>query len=145
MATIASRKSEERMWSTTGDEHEQAMMEMEMDEMFDLDLALVPPLQLTVEDDEISTSTSSINGTTERFQLLSNMPTVVVSSASTDVCSICMEELLTHHRQPPPLATEEEEEEAKHMPCGHVFHSSCISAWVSLRRSCPLCRYLLLS
>ncbi|XP_042485451.1 E3 ubiquitin-protein ligase RNF181-like [Macadamia integrifolia] len=116
---------------------------MEMDGMFDLDLTLVLP-QLAVE--EISSSTY---GTESNESLISNMPTIVVSISTDNICPVCMEELI-HHQPPALTAIEEEEEEegrgaAKQMPCGHVFHSSCISAWLSLRRSCLLCRHLLLN
>lgn len=29
----------------------------------------------------------------------------------------------------------------KKMPCGHVFHANCLTKWLSMRNSCPLCRY----
>lgn len=29
---------------------------------------------------------------------------------------------------------------AKRMPCGHLYHDTCISTWLAQDRSCPICR-----
>jgi len=35
----------------------------------------------------------------------------------------------------------EEEEEVLVLPCNHFFHSECVSRWLSMRTTCPKCRY----
>lgn len=42
-------------------------------------------------------------------------------------CSVCCDELRG-------------ETEVRRLPCGHVFHKSCILEWLQLTNSCPLCR-----
>ena len=42
-------------------------------------------------------------------------------------CSVCCDELRG-------------ETEVRRLPCGHVFHKSCILNWLQLTNSCPLCR-----
>ena len=29
----------------------------------------------------------------------------------------------------------------KELPCGHHFHTNCVSAWLHDKTSCPLCRH----
>ncbi|BAT72865.1 hypothetical protein LR48_Vigan11g086700 [Vigna angularis] len=51
-----------------------------------------------------------------------------------EVCSVCMEGFSRHSG----------EGENKRIPCGHVYHSSCITIWLEHCNSCPLCRRLIL-
>ena len=32
-----------------------------------------------------------------------------------------------------------------HLPCGHAFHQKCMTRWLAVKQTCPLCRYKLLS
>ncbi|KAK6789397.1 hypothetical protein RDI58_013196 [Solanum bulbocastanum] len=92
-----------------------------MDEVFDLDLAL------TVMEDFNAAAAyqlSEPSPISEGDDSLEMMPTVNAGG----ICSICMEEF-------------EAEIGAKQVPCGHLFHSSCLKNWLSLRKSCPLCRF----
>ncbi|XP_022746858.1 E3 ubiquitin-protein ligase SIRP1-like [Durio zibethinus] len=56
------------------------------------------------------------------------MPTVTVEDSVQ--CSVCLEDI-------------EIGSEAKEMPCKHKFHARCISPWLELHSSCPVCRYQL--
>ncbi|XP_059289480.1 uncharacterized protein LOC132042999 [Lycium ferocissimum] len=54
------------------------------------------------------------------------------SLSGDDECMICFEEL-------------GKERELMGMPCSHVFHGDCITTWLEIGHSCPLCRYDILA
>jgi len=43
-------------------------------------------------------------------------------------CSIC-------------LCNIEKKDKCKKMPCGHTFHSECITNWLNVELKCPICRF----
>jgi hypothetical protein len=47
---------------------------------------------------------------------------------NTAVCAICKDEIVG-------------EEKARRLPCAHYYHGDCIVPWLSIRNTCPLCRY----
>lgn len=89
-----------------------------MEGMFDLDMALS---MVTMDEDYIERKLSQIE-TFDQNQL-SEMPMV----EAVGECIICMEGF-------------ESRVGGKQVPCGHVFHSTCIAKWLSDHNSCPLCR-----
>lgn len=46
-------------------------------------------------------------------------------TAVDNVCIICREEMITG---------------AKKLPCGHIFHASCLRSWFQRQQTCPTCR-----
>ncbi|XP_045805276.1 E3 ubiquitin-protein ligase RNF181 [Trifolium pratense] len=44
------------------------------------------------------------------------------------LCAVCKEAIYV-------------DEEAKQLPCDHLYHNDCITPWLLLRSSCPLCRF----
>ncbi|XP_061371167.1 uncharacterized protein LOC133313771 [Gastrolobium bilobum] len=60
---------------------------------------------------------------------VSNLP-AVNDVKDDDVCSVCMEGF-DHHKSGGGN---------KRVPCGHVYHSNCITVWLEHCNSCPLCR-----
>ena len=50
-------------------------------------------------------------------------------NATDKVCIICREEM----------------EEARVLPCGHLFHFSCLKSWMARQQTCPTCRNSVLS
>ncbi|CAN4096313.1 unnamed protein product [Withania somnifera] len=99
-----------------------------MDKDFDLDLALTvieisagdtaePPRCLTPSDDHES---------------IAQVQVLPMVNCEDGLCVVCMEGFQRgvddHHH-------------GKKVPCGHVFHANCLTKWLSIRNSCPLCRF----
>lgn len=62
---------------------------------------------------------------------IESMPTIEIVDchvATESHCAVC--------KEPFELGNE-----AREMPCKHLYHSDCILPWLSLRNSCPVCRY----
>lgn len=47
---------------------------------------------------------------------------------STAFCAVCKDEIVV-------------EEKVRRLPCAHLYHGDCIVPWLSIRNTCPLCRY----
>ncbi|PON45158.1 43kDa postsynaptic protein [Parasponia andersonii] len=86
-----------------------------IDMSFDLDDSLTLPPQDPSR--QIETSTA----------LVVDMPTIDAVAPGIDVCSVCME-------------CYRPGEGGKQVPCGHVYHQTCIAEWSIYHNSCPLCR-----
>ena len=54
-----------------------------------------------------------------------NLVSLTARRSSEDSCSICLEPM---------------HGECSAMPCGHAFHTACITSWLPMRPSCPICR-----
>ncbi|CAO2841867.1 unnamed protein product [Amaranthus hypochondriacus] len=94
-----------------------------INQAFDLDEALtMPPLPplMNISSPNHATVTPDSSPITQ----LTNFPTV--ATGVDVVCPVCVEGF---------------GRSAKQMPCGHVFHATCISPWLSISNSCPLCRH----
>ena len=58
-------------------------------------------------------------------------------AASTDaVCIICREEMLNTTETPPTIIPGS----IKRLPCGHIFHATCLRNWFQRQQTCPTCR-----
>ncbi|KAG9449107.1 hypothetical protein H6P81_009072 [Aristolochia fimbriata] len=89
-----------------------------------------PPLDLCFDLDVVLTNGDDSGTTPAAEKFVYNLPTVATAGGGGSSCTVCMEDF-------------EPERGGKRLPCSHVFHESCISSWLSLGDSCPLCRYQL--
>ncbi|KAL5768749.1 hypothetical protein ACOSP7_015291 [Xanthoceras sorbifolium] len=96
-------------------------LSFDLDGVLDMDLGY--PIT-TSDTTQANTPKDSEQRITESNTLVSSLPTV----ATDGVCSVCMEDFQI------------EIFPGKQVPCGHVFHAACISTWLSICNSCPLCR-----
>ncbi|KAL3623699.1 hypothetical protein CASFOL_032515 [Castilleja foliolosa] len=93
---------------------------IDMDELFDLDMALTMPAESTNRHHEPDTQSA-----VAARHMVDEMPTVVMVGGRD--CSVCLEGFGVGGA-------------GKKVPCGHVFHENCILHWLSVHDSCPLCR-----
>lgn len=94
-----------------------------IDESFNLDeaLTMITNTSSTPPDQD---QPKSYDGQTNSELTVSSLPTVAATEGR---CTVCMEDFLQAFP-------------GKQVPCGHVFHATCISTWISLCNSCPVCR-----
>ncbi|CAH1448963.1 unnamed protein product [Lactuca virosa] len=96
-----------------------------LDHSFDLDLSL------TMEYHHQATTTTTIlkshkpPSPEEAQNQVFAMPTIMGPSS---VCIVCMEGFQSSCKS------------NKQASCGHIYHFDCITKWLSLHNSCPLCR-----
>ncbi|XP_077217124.1 uncharacterized protein LOC143851544 [Tasmannia lanceolata] len=64
--------------------------------------------------------------------VVDNLLSVVITQKDVEnnnaLCAVCKDEI--------PI-----EEQAKRLPCSHHYHGDCILPWLSIRNTCPVCRY----
>ncbi|XP_021895870.1 E3 ubiquitin-protein ligase CIP8-like [Carica papaya] len=94
-----------------------------LEQGFDLDEALWMPRTGAEEADNSGHDEAEI---TSFSSSVANLPTVYEISSG-GACTVCMERV-------------DSGVSAKKIPCGHVYHASCIATWLSHCNSCPLCR-----
>ncbi|KAL6274599.1 hypothetical protein ACE6H2_025291 [Prunus campanulata] len=84
---------------------------------FDLDEALTweENSNYTLLNNNININIAALNPNSNSFMILENMPTPAAAAVD-DVCA------------------------GKLVPCGHVYHATCLASWLFVCNSCPLCR-----
>lgn len=61
-----------------------------------------------------------------------------IPCASTNSCAVTQEELAQYNDDC--AICRESMDTAKKLPCGHLFHHSCLRSWLEQHHSCPTCR-----
>ena len=56
---------------------------------------------------------------------LSVIPKVIAQEGNS--CAVCIEDF-------------QEDEKVSQLSCDHQFHPQCIGSWLSIKRTCPICR-----
>lgn len=96
------------------------------------------PVDLLFDLDEALTMTTADSGLQiKKIAAPKDMPTATVTSTihhhhhhHHDLCTVCIES----------LGLGDQGSEQQEVPCGHVYHATCIASWLSRHNSCPLCR-----
>ena len=107
---------------------------MAVDYGFDLDAALTmdyPNNNFVSIESETKTSESQVEDKVNNLSI-KMIPTDL---SLPGVCTICMETLDS--------CTPATEHDGRRVRCGHGYHENCITQWLSLHNSCPLCRAIL--
>ncbi|KAK9071976.1 hypothetical protein SSX86_008407 [Deinandra increscens subsp. villosa] len=97
-----------------------------MDHLFDLDLSL------TMEDHHYNTTSTTTTpeprppSREEARNQVFAMKSVIDEASG--VCMVCLEGFNSSSKS------------GKQAPCGHIYHFYCITKWLSVHDSCPLCR-----
>ena len=64
--------------------------------------------------------------------VVENLPVVELTKEELQgknvACAICKDEILL-------------EEKVRRLPCSHCYHGDCIMPWLSIRNTCPVCRF----
>ncbi|KAL5572563.1 hypothetical protein UlMin_022160 [Ulmus minor] len=92
-------------------------------QQFDLDEVL--NFSYTNYDHTVESTATTKAESDDQSSIVNCMPSVVTTTL--DSCAVCMESFLSG-------------ESGKRVPCGHVYHATCITAWLAVCNSCPLCR-----
>ncbi|MCD7464833.1 hypothetical protein HAX54_053485 [Datura stramonium] len=107
-----------------------------MDKDFDLDLALtVVGISGgdTAEPPRCSTPSDDDNVSTHQ-KIVHQLPSVNYCE-DVGLCIVCMEGFQRG-------VVVDDVGNGKQVPCcGHVFHANCLTKWLSVSNSCPLCRF----
>ncbi|CAN7112901.1 hypothetical protein HID58_003937 [Brassica napus] len=62
-------------------------------------------------------------------RVVEDLPVVELTVEEGDVvCAVCKDEMVL-------------EEEVKRLPCRHLYHGECITPWLGIRNTCPVCRF----
>ncbi|MCL4154110.1 UNVERIFIED_CONTAM: hypothetical protein GTU68_031142, partial [Idotea baltica] len=89
-------------------------------------LFIIRPMYLTIRSFK-----NAMNDVVQSRRAIHNMNTLYPDATAEElaavdnVCIICREEMTTG---------------AKKLPCGHIFHSSCLRSWFQRQQTCPTCR-----